>query len=272
MRFVRLYQGLRSMSVRKRICAGILCLYLLVALLAPAIMPYEVTDFSHPVLAVPSRQYLLGTDEMGHDLFSLLINGFRTTVVLALSAGALSTALGVVLAFLACYYGKLVNEVLTTISNLFIIVPEMVVIMFVSVFAAPTTLNTILVIVLFSWPRVYKISYGRLKDCMDHNKVQYTLMMKGNIWDVIRKVMPDAWPVIQTFFVLQCNKSVMAETTMAFFGVGDPLSKTWGKLIRAAMNYEDLYYDNVFIWYLIPPILVVVVFVVSLALLATEED
>ena len=63
----------------------------------------------------------------------------------------------------------------------------------------------------------------------------------------------------------------MYETTLSFFGVGDPLAKTWGKLINSAMAYEDLYYDNVFTWYLIPPIVVVVVFVISLALLVTEE-
>ena len=64
----------------------------------------------------------------------------------------------------------------------------------------------------------------------------------------------------------------MYETTLSFFGVGDPLAKTWGKLINAAMNYEDLYYDNVFIWYLLPAIAVVVIFVIALALLVTEED
>ena len=97
------------------------------------------------------------------------------------------------------------------------------------------------------------------------------MMMKGNVLDVIRKLLPDILPVIQSFFILQCNKAVMYETTLSFFGIGDPLAKTWGKLIRAAMDYEDLYYDNTFLWYLLPPILVVIVFTVSLALLVTEE-
>ena len=97
-------------------------------------------------------------------------------------------------------------------------------------------------------------------------------MMKGNVFDVIRKLLPDISPVVQSFFVLQCNRAVMYETTLSFFGVGDPLSKTWGKLIRAAMDYENLYYDNTFLWYLIPPVLAVVVFVVSVALLVTGEE
>ncbi|MCI7795665.1 MAG: ABC transporter permease [Lachnospiraceae bacterium] len=259
------------LSLRKKICLMILGLYLLTAFLAPWIMPYKVTDFSHPSLEPPCAEYLLGTDEMGHDIFSMLINGFRLTVALSLISGFLSTFLGTFLAFLAGYLGKLADEILTMAASLFLIVPELVVIMFVAVFARPTMLNTVLVIVLFSWPRVFKITRSKLSDCMNSSKVRYTMMMKGNVLDVIRKLLPDILPVIQSFFILQCNKAVMYETTLSFFGIGDPLAKTWGKLIRAAMDYEDLYYDNTFLWYLLPPILVVIVFTVSLALLVTEE-
>lgn len=265
-------EGFRKLSLNKKICLCIVGLYLLTALTAPAWMPYEVTDFSHPSLMAPCREYLLGTDEMGHDIFSLLLNGFRLTVVLALISGFFSTLVGTIFAFLSCYLGKTADEIITSFANLFLIVPELVVIMFVSVLASPTMLNTILAIVFFSWARVYKIIRGKLADCMGRSKVQYTLLMKGNITDVIRKVFPDIMPSVSVFFVLQCNRAVMYETTLSFFGVGDPLAKTWGKLIRAAMDYEELYYDNTFLWYLLPPILVVVVFVVSLALLVTEED
>lgn len=269
---MKMIQYIKKLTWTKRICLGMIAVYLGIALFAPVLMPYEVTDFSHPSLLAPCREHLLGTDEMGHDIFSLLLNGFRLTVVLALIAGFFSTLVGTVAAFFACYFGKTADEIITSFANLFLIVPELVVIMFVAVLASPTMSNTILAIVFFSWARVYKIIRGKLADCMGRSKVQYTLLMKGNITDVVRKLLPDVMPSVSVFFVLQCNRAVMYETTLSFFGVGDPLAKTWGKLIRAAMDYEELYYDNTFLWYLIPPILVVVVFVVSLALLVTEED
>ena len=269
---MRLIENLKRLTLCKKVCVGIIAIYLFVALFAPVIMPYEVTDFSHPSLLEPCMEHLLGTDEMGHDILSLLLNGFRLTVVLALISGFFSTLVGTIFAFLSCYMGKTADELITSFANLFLIVPELVVIMFVSVLASPTMLNTIFAIVFFSWARVYKIIRGKLIDCMGRSKVQYTLLMKGNIIDVARKLLPDIMPSVSVFFVLQCNRAVMYETTLSFFGVGDPLAKTWGKLIRAAMDYEELYYDNTFLWYLIPPILVVVVFVVSLALLVTEEN
>ena len=81
---------LKALTIRKKVCLTILLIYILVAIFAPAIMPFEVTDFSHPSLATPDRTYLLGTDEMGHDIFSMLIHGFRLTVALALRARAVT--------------------------------------------------------------------------------------------------------------------------------------------------------------------------------------
>lgn len=269
---MEILKAIGKMPFYKKLCLVILAVYLLIAISAPQIMPFEVDDFSHDSLLPPSSTYLLGTDEMGHDIFSMLINGFRITVTMALISGALSTVLGTFLAFCAVYFGKVVNEAITTLANIFIIVPEVVVIMFVAVIAEPTMTNTVLAIVFFSWARVFKIVRGKLLDSISKNKVKYTMLMKGNVFDVCRKLVPDVAPTFISFFVLQCNRAVTYETTLAFFGIGDPLAKTWGNIIKTAMEYEDLYYDNVFMWYLIPTIIVVLVFVASLALLVSEED
>ena len=60
------------------------------------------------------------------------------------------------------------------------------------------------------------------------------------MWDVIRKLWHDGYPVIGTLFMMQASRAVTYETTLAFFGLGDPLLKTWGRLIRSALNYENL--------------------------------
>ena len=106
----------KTLTLRKKVCLFILAVYVLIAIFAPAIMPFEVTDFSHPALEAPNSTYLLGTDEMGHDVFSMLIHGFRLTVALALISGFCSTLLGTLLAFCASYLGKAVDEVLTSVK------------------------------------------------------------------------------------------------------------------------------------------------------------
>lgn len=261
-----------TLPTSKKVILVVLIIYLTIALSAPAIMPYAADDFRNERLATPSSAHLLGTDELGHDIFSMLINGFRLTLSMALTAGFVSTTLGTMLAFISIYFGGPIDDILHFISNLFLMVPELVVIMFVAVFAAPTLANTILAIIFFSWTRVYKIVRAKLLDCMKKNRVMYTLSLKGNFLDVARVLAPDVLPLWGSFFVLQCNRAVMYETTLSFFGIGDPLAKTWGKLIKAAMDYSNLYYDNVFLWYLLPPVIVVLGFVISLALLVTREE
>ena len=261
-----------KLPTSKKVILFALASYLIIALFAPAIMPYAANDFRHARLAAPSSMHLLGTDEIGHDIFSLLINGFRLTISMALIAGFVSTTLGTMLAFISVFFGGVIDDAMHFIANLFLMVPELVVIMFVAVFAAPTLTNTILAIVFFSWTRVYKIVRAKLLDCMQKNRVVYTLSLKGSFLDVARVLAPDVLPLWGSFFVLQCNRVVMYETTLSFFGIGDPLAKTWGKLIKAAMDYSNLYYDNVFLWYLLPPVIVVLGFVISLALLVTREE
>lgn len=261
-----------NLNTTKKVCLLILGIFLLIAIFSNFIRPYSYDDISHPSLEKPSREHLLGTSEIGHDIFSLLIYGFRITIFTAMVSGFFSTFIGISLAYISAYYGGMVKTLVSETANLFLIIPELVMIMFFSSLARPKLIYTILAIIFFSWPRVYKISLFKILDYMGKHKVKYTLLIKGNWLDVLRKLLPDLLPLMSTLFILQCNRAVMYEASLSFFGIGDPLKKTWGKLIRAALNYENLYYDSTFLWYLLPPVICLIIFVVALALLASEND
>jgi len=262
---------IKNLSRTKKIFSIILLFYIFIAIISNFIMPYPIDDFSNEILETPSLQHVLGTDEMGHDLFSLLLNGFKMSIFISIISGILSTAIGVILSFISCYYKGKIDATICHISNLFIIIPEIIIIMFFAIFASPNMINTILAIVFFSWSKVFKMVRSKLLGYMDKNKVKYTLLIKGNIFDIFKKLYYDIYPVVITSFILQCNKAVMYETTLSFFGIGDPLSKTWGKLIKSAMNYENLFYDKVIFWYLLPPVICVFIYILSLSLLTFEE-
>jgi len=260
-----------KLTSTKKMCLIVLVLYLITALASDFIVPFEADDFSHSALLRPSSKHMLGTDEMGRDIFSMLVNGFETTIFISMISGLLSTLIGIAFAVMSCLYKGKVDSGIFHLSNLFLIVPEIIIIMFFAVFSKPNMINTIISIVFFSWSKVYKIVRSKLMGYMEKNKVKYTVLMKGNIIDLFKKLYFDLYPVTITCFIIQCNKAVMYETTLSFFGIGDPLSKTWGKLIKAAMNYENLFYDDVIMWYLIPAILCVFIYVLSLSLLTFEE-
>ncbi len=261
----------KNLSTTKKICSIIIFIYIIIAIMSNLIMPFSINDFSGEVLQAPSFEHILGTDEMGHDLFSLLINGFKMSILISIISGIFSTSIGVILSFVSCYYKGKIDTAICHIANFFIIIPEIIIIMFFAIFASPTMINTILAIIFFSWSKVFKMGRPKLMGYMDKNKVKYTFLIKGNIFDIFKKLYYDMYPVVITSFILQCNKAVMYETTLSFFGIGDPLSKTWGKLIKSAMNYENLFYDNVIFWYLLPPVICVFIYILSLSLLIFDE-
>lgn len=261
----------RKLSMARKVSLFVCLFYFLAAAFGPFLAPFSPDDFSSPSLLSPGGVHLLGTDEMGHDIFSMVVSGFRETLWFSLAAGSGTVALGTVLAF-ASHYLPRAGGGIRHLATLFLIIPDILFILFVAAFAAPTRTNTILSMIFFSWPRVFRIAEARLSACFSSNKVVYTMLLGGNLWDVLRKLWRDMYPVVGTLFVMQTGRAVTYETTLAFFGLGDPLLKTWGRLIRSALNYENFFYDNTWLWYLLPAMVCVVGYVAALSMLVYKEE
>lgn len=257
---------------KKKVWIFIFGIFIFIALFSNFIAPYSVEDISFEALLSPNSVNLLGTDEMGHDILSLVINGFTTTILMAFACGILSTLIGTILALMGAYNGSIIDMIILKISDIFIMVPDIVIILFFAAFSKPSMMNTIYAMTLFSWGKAYRVVRGKALEAIQGNKVRYTIMIKGNLIDILKKLWYDIKAPIITMFILQCNKAAVYETTLSYFGIGDPLAKTWGKLIKSALNYEGIFHNNVYAWYLMPPILVLVIFILTLSFLTLEKD
>ena len=242
----------------------------LIGVLYPFIVPYDPADFGFEALLGPSKHHLLGTNRIGQDIFSNLLAGFRTSVYIAITSALISTGIGAIFAVAGAYFKGAVDAFIVKLIDFFIIIPEILVIMFFAVFAEPGIGNIILAISLFSWSRAAKLIRAKAFLAINRETVQYTIMMKGNLYFVIKKLWSYIYPTIITMFVLQCGKAIMYEANLAFLGIGDPTIKSWGMLIKKAMEYEGVFADNTYVWWLLPPILWIVVFVSSLSVLCFD--
>lgn len=260
------------LSFGKKAGLFLLLFYIATALFAPRLAPYKYNDFSHPPLTPPSKQHLLGTDELGRDLISILIYSFRPSLYIAGVSALLATALGQLLAFLSLFSLPVFGMGINFAANLLLLIPEALGIIVLAVYAPPRIFTTVLAIVFFTWPRIYRVMRVKLQACSRQPKLLYTLGLKGNSLDCCRVLWPDIWPLSSSFFLLQLSKAVGYEATLSFFGLGAPLVKTWGKLVKAALDYNNLLYDRVFLFYLLPPIGVIGGFIVGVALLLEGRD
>lgn len=254
----------------KKIAFLVILLVILIGILAPHIAPYDPEDFSYEGLLQPSNTHFLGTNSIGQDLFSNLLMGFRTSVSIGLMSALISTLIGTTIAVFAAYYGGIIDRFLIKMTDFFMIIPEIIVIMFFGVFAGQGIWNIIFAISFFSWSKVAKIVRSKAVHAINKESVQYTLMMKGTPIHVLRKLWPALFPSIVTLFVLQCSKAILYEANLAFLGIGDPTLKSWGMLIKQAMAYEGLFIDQSYMWWLIPPIICIMVFVSALSILCFD--
>lgn len=245
---------------------------LLIGLLSPYIAPYDPEDFSFDSLMPPDEEHILGTNSLGQDLFSQLLYGFRFSTIIALVSAFISTFIGTVLAMLCSYYGGWVEAFIMKLTDFFLIIPEIIVIMLFSVFAGPGLYNIIAAIALFSWSKVTRILRTKSNLAIKDEGAQYTLLLKGNLADVMRKIWPQIYPAAATMFVLQCSKAILYEANLSFLGIGDPTVKSWGRLIRQAMDYEGLFFEGAYLWWLLPPIACIVIFVGAMSLISFDMN
>ena len=137
--------------------AGILVIWLLVAIFAPLLAPFDPLAQNFPRLSAPNGENLLGTDTLGRDVLSRILVAARTTLPAAVFVVICSALLGSVLGAIAGYFGRAVDEIIMRIADLVFAFPTIILAMVIAAALGPGLKNAIIAILLVSWP-----SYARV--------------------------------------------------------------------------------------------------------------
>jgi len=250
----------------------ILGIMILLGIFYPYLAPYNPDDFTSAPLLSPHGEHWLGTNNMGQDNFSSLLAGFRITITIALTAATLTMLIGTFMAATSAYYGGWVDRLIMRVTEIFIIVPDIIVIMIFATFAGPRLIDVILVMVFFSWSRVCRVLRARCLVIIKQEDLQYTLLLKGGLLEVGRKMWPYLFPAVIALFIQQLGRAAVTEATLSFLGVGDPTIHSWGRTIRNALDYPGIFWDGTYWWWLLPPMVCLIIFVISLSLLSFNFD
>ena len=154
---------MKQYSLRLIVSSAILAAILLGSIFAPVLAPYDpLKQDMKNALAAPSREHLLGTDNLGRDYFSRILYGGRQSILLAFAATALSMLLGCLIGLAAGYYGKAVDAIITTISNIFQGLPGMTLMITVAGLMGPGIPGMLTAIVINSWVGFSRIVRGEV--------------------------------------------------------------------------------------------------------------
>ena len=197
----------------------------------------------------PSGAHWLGTDELGRDYFSEILYAGRISLAIGLSVAVLATALGTTLGALAGYFGGWVDEVVMRITDLFLVVPAIVVLALALQGFGKSPLTIVLVLASLFWTYVARVVRGQVLSLREKEYVAAAKVLgarRGRI--VLRHILPNLTGVIAVNTSLGAAGAVIIESTLSFLGYGvQPPETSWGNMLSQASGLIGT--DKVYLLY-----------------------
>jgi peptide/nickel transport system permease protein len=254
----------------------ILVLAALMALLAPVLANEEalraVNTVDNPTWASPSREFLLGTDNLGRSVAVQFVYGARISLLVGLLATVLTIVIGTLVGVMAGFFGGWTEATLMRITDWFLVIPFLPLAIVLARILGPSVWNIILVIGITSWPYVSRLVRAQVLTVKQRLYVERARAMGASRWHVVRRhVLPNVGPVILANTTLTVPIAILTETTLAFLGLGDPTRPSWGKTLQEA--YEAGAITRNAWWYYLPAGIGIAVVVLAFAMVgrALEE-
>jgi len=253
----------RSLRRSPALLAGTVMVSLLaaVALLAPWIAPYDPRAISRTSLARPSSAHLLGTNDAGSDILSRLIWGSRYSLFVAVGATSLVMVIGLALGLSAGLRGGFVDTLLMRVTDVFLALPVLPLLIFVAALLVPSLTLSVLLIGLFTWPPVARIVRSQTLSVRNRGFVRSARGFgAGPLYIIRRHLVPALGPLIVVNIVQMAANVISIEAGLAFLGLGNPAAVSWGQDLQRALGHQSILIGNLWLWWLLP---------VSLALIFT---
>jgi peptide/nickel transport system permease protein len=241
---------------------AILGMFVLVALIGPLFIHGDARAKVGPVFARPSSHFWLGTDGGGADMVSLLVVGARVSLLVGFAAAAVSAAIGGAVGLLSGFFGGKTDIVLMRITDYFLVIPDIPLMIVVAALFGRSLTNIILIIGVIYWTSTARLLRAQTKSVRERVYVRRARALgAGNTRLILKHVLPQVTPLLIANTVLLVAYAIFAETFITFLGLGDPSLVSWGRLIENAFT-DDAILNNAW-WAIVPPGLAVTIVVLA---------
>ncbi len=222
-------------SRQAQIGLAVLVVFVALAFLAPFIEPYDVHTRVGPIYGPPSLRHPLGLDDGGVDMLSLLIQGGRISMIVGFAATIVAMVIGGGIGIVAGYFGGWADAILMRITDYFIVIPDLPLAIIVAALWGPSLTHLIFVIALLLWTTTARIVRAQVKSVRERVYVKRARSLGASDGRIVfRHVLPQIGPLLIANTVLTVAVAIFDETALAFLGLGDPTSITWGRIIEYA--------------------------------------
>jgi peptide/nickel transport system permease protein len=254
----------------------ILVLAVLMALLAPLLVDEQelraVNTVDNPRWASPSREFLLGTDNLGRSVVVQFVYGARISLLVGVLATVITIVIGTLIGVVAGFFGGWTEATLMRLTDWALVIPFLPLAIVLATILGPSVWNIIFVIGITSWPYVSRLVRAQVLTVKQRLYVERARALGASRWHVVsRHVLPNVGPVILANTTLTVPIAILTETTLAFLGLGDPTRASWGKTLEEAYDAGAIT-RNAW-WYFLPAGIGIILVVLAFAMIgrALEE-
>jgi peptide/nickel transport system permease protein len=220
------------------------------ALFAPQFAPYDPAAYDvKQILLAPSRNHLLGTDQLGRDVLARLLYGSRISLAVGFVAVGIATSIGIFLGSLAGYYGRWIDGLIMRFVDLMLTFPRFFLLLTVLAFLQPSIWTIMVVIGVTGWMgvcRLVRAEFLSLKEREFVKSAQALGAPSGRI--IFRHVLPNALAPVLVSATLGVAGAVLTESGLSFLGLGiQPPTPSWGNILNdGKANIEIAWWLSLF--------------------------
>jgi len=217
----------------------ILFIFILAAIFAPIIAPYDPGEIVDQTTLAPTLQHLFGTDDLGRDLFSRAVYGARISLTVGLVAVTISILIGTLMGALAGYFGGWLDGLIMRFVDVMLAFPSIFLILAIQAMLTPNIYNVMIVIGVTSWMGVARFVRGEYLRSRELSYVEAAKAIGCSHSRIIfRHILPNAQAPIIVAATLGMAGAILTESALSFLGMGvQPPTPSWGNMLIDAQAY-----------------------------------
>ena len=251
--------------------AAVLVLIVAVAALAPVLAPYGLHQQVGPSFGRPSGAHWLGLDDGGVDMVTLLMWGARISLVVGFAATVVAMGIGGAIGVAAGYFGGATDVILMRITDYFLIIPDVPLMIVVAAVWGPSLWHIVFVIGLLLWTSTARVIRAQVKSVRERTYVKRARALgAGHARTVFRHVVPQIAPLLIANTVLTIAVAIFDETALSFLGLDDPSKISLGRVIENAFQNAAISYGAW--WAIVPPGVLVALLILSCSLIGQAAE
>lgn len=218
----------------------IITIFVLVAIFAPVIAPYDPFKIElEERLQPPNLKHICGTDNLGRDIFSRILYGARISLAVGTIATFLAMLIGFIFGTLGGYIGGKIDKLIIALTDIMLAFPGLLLAIGIAVAIGPSLITLYIVLATVGWTEFARLVRGVVLSIKEEDFIESAKVIgASHIRIILRHILPNIFPVIIVVSSLRIGSYILSEASLSFLGLGaQPPTPSWGSIVSTGSNF-----------------------------------